>query len=92
MSAAASLVARRLTYAINAACAARGDSEANRLALLEEVSGLPHDVQRGFAEHFELIYAGLRPLPASGTGSSLGDPCASSSHPDFYPVLSSSTG
>jgi hypothetical protein len=82
MSAAASQVARRLAYAINAACAVRGDGEGNRLALLEEVSGLPLDAQRGFAEHFELVYAELRGLPAMGVGSSLEGLSTGNSKPD----------
>lgn len=70
MNATASQVARRLTYAINAACAVRGDDDANRIALLEETSQLPVDTQRGLAEHFELVYVGLRPRGQTVAGPS----------------------
>ncbi|MDQ0606017.1 hypothetical protein QFZ83_000188 [Variovorax sp. W1I1] len=70
MSAAASQVARRLAYAINAACSARGDDDANRIALLAEASQLPVDTQRGLAEHFELVYVELRPRGQTVTGPS----------------------
>lgn len=70
MSAAALQVARRLAYAINAACSVRGDDDANRIALLEEVSQLPVDTQRGLAEHFELVYVELRPCGQTVEGPS----------------------
>lgn len=70
MSAAASQVTRRLAYAINAACSARGDDDANRIALLAEASQLPVDTQRGLAEHFELVYVELRPRGQTVTGPS----------------------
>ena len=92
MSAAALQVARRLAYAINAACAVRGDGERNRLALLEEVSVLPLDVQRGFAEHFELIYAELRDLTPPGVGSSLEGLSTGNSKPDHALFKSSTKG
>lgn len=83
MSAAASQVARRLAYAINAACSARGDDDANRIALLDETSQLPVDTQRGLAEHFELVYVELRPRGRTGTGPSAETCCTGNSNPNF---------
>ena len=83
MSAAASQIARRLAYAINAACSVRGDDDANRIALLEEASQLPADAQRGLAEHFELVYVELRPRDQSATGPSAERPVTGNSNPDL---------
>jgi len=47
------LVAERLASAINAACLWRGDTEANRTALLAEATDLSLAHQIDLAEHFE---------------------------------------
>ena len=47
------LVAERLATAINAGCLARGDTEANRTALLREATDLSLAHQIDLAEHFE---------------------------------------
>ena len=83
MNAAASQVARRLAYAINAACTARGDDDANRIALLEEASQLPVDTQRGLAAHFELVYVDLKPRPPPVFGSSCEVAGKGNSNPNF---------
>ncbi|MGF6349289.1 hypothetical protein [Variovorax sp. JGI 0001016-M12] len=83
MSAAALQIARRLAYAINSACSVRGDNDANRIALLEEASQLPLEVQRGLAEHFELVYVELRPRDQSATGPSAERPVTGNSNPNL---------
>lgn len=61
----------RLTDAINRCCAARGDDERNRLALLTECQGLPEADQTDLAEHFEEEAARWE---AATLGKALGSP------------------
>lgn len=52
-----------LTAAINAACAARGDDDANRLALIAEGTALPTDTQADLIEHFRAVVADFGGAP-----------------------------
>lgn len=50
-------ISRRLRYAIDIACKARGDADSVRMALIAEAESLDYCYQLDLAEHFELVYS-----------------------------------
>ena len=71
-------VTRRLLYAINAACTARGDTDRNRIELIDECTTLDVLCQRDLAAHFETVFNAFKSthppvLGPSGEGSGTGN-------------------
>lgn len=72
-----------MLYAINAACTARGDTDRNRIALIDECTTFDVLCQRDLAAHFEGVFNAFKsahpppvagpPGEASGTGNSRPD-------------------